>query len=108
MNIYIFDFKNIANLEQIQKVFSSWDITQYSDRCFEARGKEWDRTDILQLYQWIGHDGHIFVHNCQTMEEYYRQKNPRGRRRFVAQDSDLDSVSLLRIAQLQEALTDQT
>lgn len=91
---YLFDFKNVTSLIGVEKVLSDWSVNKLSDRSFEATGRDFTRSDIIQLYQWIGPDGHIFVYDFQTKGEYYRQKNPAGRKRSVARDSDLDTLTL--------------
>jgi len=94
---YLLDFKNITNPDGIIKSLSDWTIDQLSERTFEIFGREYTKKDLLNFYQCIGKDGHIFIYDYESGVEYYRPKHPKNRRKFEAKDSDLDVLTVQRI-----------
>lgn len=103
---YLFDFKNITVPSLLDNALTDWKLTKISERTFELTGREYTRTDLISLYGCIGSDGHIFIFDYQTGDEFYLPKRPKGRKRDTARDSDLDSQTLQAIAEFQATQPD--
>ncbi len=99
---YIFDFKNITDIDRLRGLLKDWDVKDLSDRSFIGHGREIRNIDIIGFYQWIGPHGHIFVFDCQTTAEQYHPKSPKGRRRHIAPEDDLNYQTLREIEQILE------
>jgi hypothetical protein len=93
---YLLDFKNITNPSSIQKCLIDWsaDIRKHSERTFELNGRDYNRTDLVRLYQFVGAGGHIFIYDYENGYEFFYQKRPKGRKLARAKDSDLDIQTL--------------
>ena len=98
---YLFDFKSITNAQGIQDCLKGWAVEKISDRTFKVSGRDYNRIDLIRLYQFIGAGGHIFIYDYQDEGEFFYQKHPRGQKRAKAIDLDLDAETLRCIAEHQ-------
>ncbi len=101
MPSYILDFKNITSPAAIQDCLNEWTVRKLSERTFAIVGREYNKTDLIRLYQWIAADGHIFICDLENGEEVFYQRHPRGRRQEKAIDADLDTRTLQCISEFQ-------
>lgn len=95
---YLFDFKNIINQSSLEGCLKDWTVKKVSDRTFEVSEREYDRTDIVKFYQYIGTDGHIFIYEFESGKEYYRPKHLKGHKQGRAKDADLDINTVHRLS----------
>jgi hypothetical protein len=97
---YLLDFKNITKMSHIEEclkglqVDAKKSLKKLSERTFEIDARDYTRVDLVQLYQFIGEGGHIFIYNYTSGEELFYQKRPRGRKKAKAKDSELDAQTL--------------
>lgn len=91
MRKYIIDIKNLQRPEQLkEKLKRRWKVTELSDRTFEVEGREFTIADVRDMWPNVGKDGHVFSYDTELGTEYYRPNQPKGRKRNVARDEDLD------------------
>ena len=83
---------------------SSLTVTKLSDRTFLLSGRPYTSIDFIRVWQAIGSDGHIFIYDYEADDETYRQKRPKGRKRDIARDADLDSLTVSKLTEIQESL----
>jgi len=103
---YLFDFKNITKPEKLQEFLKNWKIEKISDRCFQVGGRNYTKEDLMGFYQCLGRDGHFFIYDYRDKSEFFYQKSPKGRKRDVAKDSDLDTQTLHLIQEHQDNQSD--
>ena len=106
MPSYLLDFKNITNASGIQDCLRDWTLTRLSERTFKVIGREYNRTDLIRLYQFIGSNGHIFIYDFENGSEYFWPKHPTGRRQERAINSDLDTQTLQCITEFEASQQD--
>ena len=100
-NTYIIDLKNFTAEDKLREILKKFKIKKLSERTYEAIG-DLAKIDIARLYQYILGSGHIFIYDVRNKEFHFYQRGERGRRRYIAQDADLDIQTLQRIEQIQE------
>lgn len=103
---YLLDFKNITNLARLEECLSDWEIKKISDRIFQISGRDFVNKDMEHLYHAIGVNGHIFVYDYQNQSERFYQRHPKGRKRWIARDADLDAQTVSLIEQYLANLPD--
>lgn len=91
MSKYVIDIKNSARPEQLKELLEGkWKVKQLSERTFEAEGDPCGRPDLRDMWAKLGNDGHVYVYDTETGSEAFHQRKPKGRKREVARDEDLD------------------
>jgi len=98
---YIIDVKNFTHEKHFKEYLSErWTVTELSPRTFKIEGPEIRRGDLLTFWNCIGNDGHVFTYDCETRNEGFLQRRPRGRKLAQAPDSALDEATLTAISDL--------